>query len=134
MLVQHLGEDLKCPYSTCGRSFKQPVMVTDSSKLPRETHFACPHCMLKLGLQMGESGKNISEHVSLRAIDDESSLFHLTSSDRDKNWEQAVSSTQATRPSKACRHYMGYLKELPHGFEIPNECAVCSKILRCHAR
>ena len=134
MLVQHLNGDLTCPYSTCGQTFKQPVMVTDSPKLPRETHFACPHCMLKLELQMEESSKSIPEYVYLRAIDDEASLFHFPSRLRNENSEQAVSSTQATRPSKTCRHYMGYLKELPTSVEIPNECAVCPKILQCYVR
>lgn len=83
---------------------------------------------------MEESRKSISEHVYLRAVDSEASLFHFTSGDRDENVEQAVSSTQATRPSKTCRHYMGYLKELPTGVEMPNECAVCPKILQCYVR
>jgi hypothetical protein len=90
--------------------------------------------MLKLEVQMGESKKSISEHVSLRAVDDEASLFHFTRRNRNGNSEQAVSSTQAMIPSKTCRHYMGYLKELPTSVEIPNECAVCPKILQCYVR
>ena len=129
--VAALGsEDLVCPYSGCGRSFEQPVIVTDYSKLPRETHYACPHCMLKLELLLEGGAKDNFGHVHLRAVEDE----RLEIGDKGKRMGEPVSSAVASRPSKACRHFLGYLRCLPLGANIPDECAVCPSIVKCYIK
>jgi hypothetical protein len=47
---------------------------------------------------------------------------------------EGVSSVMATIPSKSCRHFLGYLRELPERAGIPDECAVCPKIIQCYVK
>jgi DNA-directed RNA polymerase subunit RPC12/RpoP len=127
------AENLVCPYSSCGQEFQQPVMVTDSSKLPRETYYACPHCMLRLQLRLdGNSDEGESGTVHVQAME-ETVLTHIQSP-RKGVFAEAVSSPYATRPSKSCRHFFGYLRGLPHGIDLPDECAVCSNIVQCYSK
>lgn len=123
-------EGLVCPYSKCGQSFEQPVMVTDYSRLPRETYYACPHCMLRLELSLDEG----LGHVHVNAVDDGSLLSLLEAGDKDRRLGEPVSSPLATRPSKSCRHFLGYLRGLPEGAGIPDECAVCPSIMHCYMK
>ena len=44
----HHDEKLKCPYKGCEKKFDKPTVITDTSVIPRETHYACPYCMSKL--------------------------------------------------------------------------------------
>jgi len=129
------SEDLVCPYTKCGQPFKQPVMVTDCSKLPRETYYACPHCMLRLELLFEGSGKDNLGHVQAKAIDGEGTLIsQLEVKDKHRRLGEAVSNPQATRPSKSCRHFLGYLRSLPREFDIPDECTVCPNIMQCYVK
>ena len=41
-------EKLKCPYKGCEKTFDKPTVITDTSVIPRQTHYACPFCMSKL--------------------------------------------------------------------------------------
>ncbi|MDH5448112.1 MAG: hypothetical protein OEX01_03805 [Candidatus Bathyarchaeota archaeon] len=123
------SEGLVCPYSKCGRSFRQPVLVTDCSKLPRETHYACPHCLLRLELSMEGGGLG---RVHVEAEDDDLLLSRLEVGN--KGLGEAVSSHRASRPSKSCRHFLGYLRGLPEGAGIPDVCAVCPNIMQCYVK
>jgi len=126
------SEDLVCPYSGCGRSFEQPVLVTDCSKLPRETHYACPHCLLRLELSLEGGGGDSLGHVHVKAVDGDVLLSGLDVGDRRVG--EPVSSYRASRPSKSCRHFLGFLRDLPEGGDIPDECAVCPNIMQCYIK
>lgn len=128
------SDSLVCPYSGCGRSFEQPVLVTDSSKLPRETYYACPHCLLKLELLLDEDGHDGLGHVHVKAVDDGLLTPRLEGREGERGFGEAVSSPQASRPCKSCRHFLGYLRGLPEGTDIPDECAVCPSIVQCYVR
>jgi hypothetical protein len=39
-------DKLQCPYKGCEKHFDRPSMITDDSVIPRQTHYACPFCML----------------------------------------------------------------------------------------
>jgi hypothetical protein len=41
-------EKLKCPYKGCEKTFDKPTVLTDTTVIPRQTHYACPYCMSKL--------------------------------------------------------------------------------------
>jgi len=125
-------ESLVCPYPGCKRSFGQPVIVTDYSKLPRETYYACPHCMLRLELSLEGDGE--CGHVHVRAFEEEGLLMRHKDEGKRERVGEAVSSAVASRPSKSCRHFLGYLRGLPEGTGIPDECAVCPDIVRCYVR
>ena len=126
------SEGLVCPYSGCGRSFEKPVLITDCSKLPREMHYACPHCLLRLELSLEDGGEGDLGRVRVKAVDEDLLLSQLGVGD--KGWGEAVSSHRAFRPSKSCRHFLGFLRGLPEGAGIPDECAVCPNIMQCFVK
>jgi hypothetical protein len=105
-------------------------MVTDYSKLPRETYYACPHCMLPLNFYPEED----LEHVTVKAADNDSILSIQKYGNTCINPGEPVSSPQATRPSKSCRHFLGYLRTHSEREDIPDECAVCPHILKCYIK
>jgi hypothetical protein len=125
---------LVCPYTRCGRAFEQPVLVTDGSKLPRETYYACPHCMLRLELSMEPDGKDGLGHVHVKTFNDGGLLSELEAGDKGRQFGEAVSHPQYTRPSKTCRHFLGYLRSLPRGRALPDECTVCPNVVQCYLR
>ncbi|MFP3985770.1 MAG: hypothetical protein ACLFU9_07405, partial [Candidatus Bathyarchaeia archaeon] len=123
------------PYSSCGQQFEQPVLVTDYSKLPRETHYACPHCMLRLELHLDGKGRDGLGHVQVKAVNEEEALISkLECEEETRKLGEGVSSVQASRPSKSCRHFLGYLRSIPEGASMPDECAVCPNILQCYMK
>jgi len=99
---------LHCPYTQCGKRFEKPLMLTDTTKLLRETYYACPHCHCKLDMSVDKaSGDVISIKATLAPVE--------------------------IAPAN-CKHYFGYLKALDQNAEIPDECAVCSKVMQCFVR
>jgi hypothetical protein len=127
------ADDLVCPYSTCGRTFIQPVLVTDGSRLPRQTFYACPHCMLRLELSFDNN--HDGGHVHVRAVEEQEMLEKLNGADgfrQAQSLGEGVSSMTASRPSKSCRHFLGFLRESPDLKTIPDDCAVCPLIVQCY--
>lgn len=47
-------ESLVCPNIKCGKTFQKILLLTDLSKTPRETYYACPHCFSKLEIAVKE--------------------------------------------------------------------------------
>jgi len=90
--------------------------------------------MLRLELFL-EDGRENFGHVHVKAIDDEETLVsRLEVGDKGRGVGEAVSSHQATRPSKSCKHFLGYLRSIPESAGIPDECAVCPNIMQCYIR
>ena len=43
-------KQIKCPYESCNKEFEKPVIVTNFSFIPKkETYYACPYCLTKIG-------------------------------------------------------------------------------------
>ncbi len=103
-------------------------MVTDASKLPRETFYACPHCMLRLELLLDNEGGSLS------TIQVQASEGVELGCGCERKLGEGVSSAVASRPSKSCRHYLGFLRSLPLGVDIPDECSVCPSIVHCYVK
>jgi hypothetical protein len=97
-----------CPYSQCRRTFQKPLMLTDSSKILRETHYACPHCLSKVDVT-ADSEENIEE-------------FSVNASE-----------TNELPRIVECLHHFGYLKNLPKNSSIPDECFACANLIQCSA-
>lgn len=108
--------------------------MTDGSKLPRETYYACPHCMLRLELSLETDGEDGPGHVHIQTCDDGGLLSELEVGDKGRQFGEAVSHPQYTRPSKTCRHFLGYLRGLPRSSMLPDECAVCPNVVQCYIR
>lgn len=112
MGVLELVNVLVCPYGNCGKEFLQPVLLTDEACLPRETYYACPHCLSKLDLVL-KDGQNVG---AVEAVASSDVKTHVS----------------VKETPKECRHHLGYLRTLPEDVSIPDECLVCSKIMRCY--
>lgn len=83
-------------------------MLTDFSRTPRETYYACPHCLTKVDV--------VAKDPGLDSISVESS-------------ENALE-----KPPSECQLRFGYLNTLPKDAAIPDECLVCSKLLQCSVK
>ena len=97
-------EKLRCPYKGCEKTFDKPAVLTDVSTIPRQSYYACPHCMSKL--EIATDGKKI---LSVKA------------SEYPKVFES---------PAK-CAHFSGLLNARPHDAPLPEECLLCPKVLQC---
>jgi len=98
---------MKCPYDGCAKSFDKPTVLTDSSTIPRQTFYACPHCMSKVDIlvdNMKVVGVKLIEYP--RVFDS---------------------------PAK-CVHYFGFLNTISRNAAIPDDCLVCPKVLQCITR
>ncbi len=98
--------DLKCPYKGCEKTFEKPTMLTDQTRIPRESYYACPFCMSKIDI-VTENMKV----VGVKPVDYPPTVFDS--------------------PAK-CAHYSGLLGM--SGGVLPDECLVCPKVLQCDAR
>ena len=103
------SEHLVCPYRECRREFERPLMLTDFSRMPRETYYACPHCLTKVDV--------VAKKEGLGGVSVESS---------------GNAATEKT-PSE-CGFRFGYLKTLPREATLPDGCLTCSKLLQCFVK
>ena len=102
------AEHLVCPYNQCKKEFEKPVILTDLSKMPRETYYACPHCLTKVDVVVKDQSLDT---VSVK-----------TSEGGPEN-----------TPSE-CPYRFGYLKALPKDAAIPDGCLTCPKLLQCFVK
>jgi len=109
MGVLHQSGKLQCPYAMCHKTFEKPIVLTDTTKLIRETYYACPHCRSKV-----------------EVIVDDPSNPKLVQGD-------VLFNTSQKAPTQ-CKHSFGHLGEIPDDADIPDECAVCPKVMQCAIR
>lgn len=103
-----VSERLVCPYNECKREFERPLVLTDFSRMPRETYYACPHCLTKVDvLVKSQSLDSVSLETSRNAPE--------------------------KTPSE-CHYQFGYLKTLPREATIPDGCLTCPKLLQCFVK
>ncbi|MEM3704070.1 MAG: hypothetical protein QXX79_06625 [Candidatus Bathyarchaeia archaeon] len=102
----HEGK-LKCPYKGCGKTFDKPTLLTDTSMIPRQTYYACPHCMSKIDI-----------------VTNNMKIVEVKPADYPKVFDS---------PAK-CAHYFGFLNNLPKETPVPDECLVCPKVLQCSVK
>ena len=102
---QGSGEKLRCPYKGCEKHFDKPTVITDTSTIPRQSHYACPFCMSRLTI--------VTEKAKI--IDILAAEYPLV----------------LDSPAK-CAHYNGLLNA-PAG-TIQEEGLVCPKVLQCTVR
>jgi uncharacterized protein YbaR (Trm112 family) len=103
----HHEDKLKCPYKGCEKQFDKPTVITDTSVIPRQSHYACPYCMSKLDIVTEKS-----KVVSVRATE----------------YPMVLDS-----PAK-CAHFNGLLHAPTEGMLIQEECLICPKVLQCNIR
>ncbi len=99
---------LHCPYNQCGKKFEKPIILTDYTRLLRETYYACPHCHCKIDVLVDARSGGV---LSIKATE-----------------------TPVDAPPAQCRHYFGYLRLMETNASIPDECAICPKVTQCFVR
>jgi len=99
---------LHCPYNQCRKKFEKPIVLTDTTKLLRETYYACPHCHCKIDVSVDKTSGSV---ISIQTAEIPVNL-----------------------PPAQCKHYFGYLKALDEDAPIPDECAVCPKVMQCFVK
>jgi len=100
--------ELVCPYEQCGKHFEKPVVLMNATQIGRETYYACPHCQSKLDVTVD--------------VGDASKIF------------VAAATTPVVTTPENCKHGFGYLRVLGDSSEIPDECAVCPRVMQCFAK
>jgi DNA-directed RNA polymerase subunit RPC12/RpoP len=106
-----MGNDLVCPYSNCGKGFKQPVLLASRAELSRESYYACPHCHSKVD-------------IVLKDRRDLGSVEAVAVADPDN---PAVTE----RRPEGCVHYVGYLQTRSENTPLPDRCLTCPKLMLC---
>ncbi|MCW3999833.1 MAG: hypothetical protein NWE93_06305 [Candidatus Bathyarchaeota archaeon] len=99
-------DKLRCPYKGCEKKFDKPTVITDTSVIPRQTHYACPYCMSRLEI--------LTEKTKIVSVKPAEYPLVLDS------------------PAK-CAHFSGLLNTSPEN-TLTDECLVCPKVLQCNLR
>lgn len=151
---------LKCPYKGCGKEFDQPTVIIDSSKILREIHYICPHCMTKIeivtentkliGVIAAERprvfdspAKTARERSQMEEPNDAEIISNkktdITSSDNeippggevsDERQETLKEQTGQLQEFQ-CSYHFGYLAEKDKNEVVPETCFGCPKSLNC---
>jgi hypothetical protein len=100
-------DKLKCPYMGCEKTFSKPTVITDTSVIPRQTHYACPFCMSRLNI--------ITEKEKI--VDVKPTEYPMV----------------FDSPAK-CAHFNGLLNAPPGAMLTQEECLICPKVLQCNKR
>ena len=100
-------EKLRCPYKGCEKQFDKPTVITDTSVIPRATHYACPFCMSKLNI--------VTEKTKVVGVN------------------AAEYPTVFDSPAK-CAHFSGLLHAPGESLLTQDECLICPKVLQCDIR
>jgi hypothetical protein len=98
-------EGLRCPYKGCEKTFAKPTVLTDTSTIPRQSYYACPHCMSKLDITI--------ENMKIVGI-------------KPAEYPKVFES-----PAK-CAHFSELLNARPQDAPLPEECLICPKVLQCN--
>lgn len=104
----HNHEELRCPYKGCEKAFDKPTVFTDSTCIPRQTYYACPHCMSKIDVLTDNM-----KIVGIKPVEYPATVFDS--------------------PAK-CAHYSGLLGAAGISGYMPDECLMCPKVLQCQQR
>nr|MDO8133963.1 hypothetical protein [Candidatus Njordarchaeum guaymaensis] len=102
----HQTGKLHCPYAMCNKTFEKPIVLTDTTKLIRETYYACPHCRSKIEIVVEDPN-----NPKLVQVED---VFNISQ-----------------KAPAQCKHGLGFLGDFPDNADIPDECAICPKVMQC---
>jgi len=140
-----------CPNPKCQREIEEPILLSSLSKKPIEQYYACPHCFMKLDVDIKDSQtlkeeEKEKEKLAVVPLEKEEKLAvvplekeeKLVLVPLEKEEEKKEKEEPAVVPLKkerkgppGCNHDLGYLARRPKDVPIPQECLVCSKIVDC---
>jgi DNA-directed RNA polymerase subunit RPC12/RpoP len=101
------NEKLRCPYKGCEKTFEKPTVLTDTSTIPRQSYYACPHCMSKLDL--------VTENMKIVGV-------------------KATEYPKVFESPAKCAHFSALLNTRPMNAPLSDECLLCPKVLQCNIR
>jgi DNA-directed RNA polymerase subunit RPC12/RpoP len=149
--------NFKCPHKGCEREFNKPTVITDSYKIPRETHYACPYCNSKLEIVTKDSqaiGVNTAQNPKVfylpaegtrgTAQMEEINTVEIHSNKKadetcsDNETPVSVRQSQETPKEKTdqfsnfqCSYHFGYLSEKNRNESVPETCFGCPRSIDC---
>ncbi len=107
-LFSHGSEGkLQCPYKGCEKHFDKPSVITDTSVVPRQSHYVCPFCMSRLEL-----------------VTEKSKLVDIKATEYPTVFDS---------PAK-CAHFNGLANAPPGSTLTLDDCLVCPKVMQCNMR
>lgn len=129
-----------CPNPKCQREIEEPILLNRLSKKPVEQYYACPHCFMKLDVDIKDSQtlkeeEKEEEKLAVVPLEKEEKLavvpLEKEEEKKEKEEPAVVPSKKEQKGPSGCNHDLGYLARRPKDVPIPQECLVCSKIVDC---
>jgi hypothetical protein len=135
-----------CPNPKCRKPFAQPVLLTDLSKTPPESHPACPHCGLDLNTipyfkeEKSFDFRNTQGAPLFRKPIERSQLSKRETPKTGVVTEKPKPASAlkfqgekkpSRKESRDCPHFFGYVRNLPKNTPIPDGCLGCPWIVEC---
>jgi len=103
-----------CPNPKCHRKIEEPIFLKSSSTISGEHYYACPHCFIKLDVNV-ENAQLLKEEEKKK--------------EKEKPPVKPLEK-EGKGPSE-CLHHLGYLANRPKNVPIPQECLICPKTVEC---
>lgn len=156
-LHEHQRGKFKCPHKGCQKEIDKLDVITDFSTFPRETHYACPYCKLKI--IMVKKGSQVvevktTEQPKVFYLPSENTLEPVQKEEKDtlkitsnENSDEICSDNKTpsdVRESKEkskeeidqfsgfqCSYHFGYLCEKNKNDSIPETCFGCPRSIDC---
>jgi DNA-directed RNA polymerase subunit RPC12/RpoP len=147
----------KCPHKGCEKEFDKLTVITDSSRIPRETYYACPYCNSKLEIGTKDQrviGVNTIEHTKVFYLPAEST--RETAQMEEPNTLEIISNKKSNETCSdnkisfgvhesrkapkektdqfsefQCSYHFGYLSDKNKNESIPETCFGCPKSIDC---
>lgn len=126
-----------CPNSKCKEEIKKPLSLTDLSKTPAETYYACPRCMTKLSV--ATEIQQVPDIIASKAQkmppeEEEQSISEVIEPQKTKEKPAKPPEPKEEETPPGCPHHFGYLGTRPKEGAIPEQCLTCRKMIECTFR
>jgi len=101
---------------SCGRTFEDPIHLTNLSGVTAQNYDACPFCFSR-----------VEESPVLQKIDD----LRKSISESSITFPEDLSKKPESPGQDECPHHFGYLRKRPKNAPIPESCLTCKKMIQC---
>ena len=138
------SEEMVCPYNDCGRTFSNPILITNNSLDPPETYYGCPYCLSKIDIEPQPEEKGMEPEIEISEFDAilekekkieeiREAVKKVMKPEKPKKKEKTkkLKKVEAEEAEEGCPYHFGYLKEKPKSTPIPEECLTCPKMVDC---
>ena len=102
---------LTCPNTSCNKAFTKPLTVLNLRQDSQQSYNACPYC--------------------LTSITVEETIIKSPPEEIQKDVSPPREIADTSQESSICKYHFGYLSEKELKQKIPEECIVCTEIIKC---